>query len=121
MELVILMLIRSFREGDFELYWKSLAELLSYFFANNDVNYARWLTIHLRDMMSIGDNHPQVAEEFKKGRFVVHKSQRPFSGLVIDQAHKQKNGVIKDILSKLQKVNVCYKSKDIYEESIHYN
>ena len=72
-------------------------------------------------MMSIEDNHPQVAEEFKKGRFVVHKSERPFSGLPIDQAHEQNNAVIKGILCKLQKVNIFYKSKDPYEESMHYN
>ena len=119
MQLVILALIRSFREGDFELYRKSLAGLFPYFFANNNVNYVRWLTIHLRDM-SIEDNHPQVAEEFKKGRFVIHKSERPFPGLAIDQAPKQ-NAVIKGILSKLQKVNIFYKSKDPYEESMHYN
>ena len=72
-------------------------------------------------MMSIEGNHPQVAEKFKKGRLVVHKSERPFSGLVIHQAHEQSNAVIKGILFKLQKVNVCYKSKDPYEESIQYN
>ena len=75
MELATLSLIRSFRKGDFELYRKSLAELLPYFFVNNNFNYARWLTIHLRDMMSIEKTHPKVAEEFKNGKFVVHKSQ----------------------------------------------
>lgn len=110
MELVILTLIRSFREGDFELYRKSLAELLPYFFANNNINYARWLTIHLRDMMSIEANHPEVAEELKKGKFVVHKSEREFSGLAIDQAHEQNNAVIKGTLSILLKMNVCYKT-----------
>lgn len=101
MELAILALIRSFREGNFDLYRKSLAELLPYFFANNNVNYARWLTIHLRDMMSIEDKHPEVADEFKKGKFVVHKSERAFSSIAIDQAHEQNNAVIKGILSKI--------------------
>jgi len=95
MELTTLTLIRSFREADFQLYCESLSELLPYFFANNNVNYARWLTIHLRDMMSLEDKHPAVAEEFKKGNFVIHKSERPFSGLAIDQAHEQSNAVVK--------------------------
>ena len=97
MELATLTLIQSFRKADFELYHKSLAELLPYFFANNNVNYARWLTIHLRDMMAIEENHPNIAEELEKGNFVVHKSERAFSGLAIDQAHEQNNAVIKGI------------------------
>jgi len=95
MELTILALIRSFREANFELYCDALSELIPYFFANNNINYARWLPIHLRDMMSLEQHHPQVASEFRNGNFVVHKSCREFSALAIDQAHEQANAVIK--------------------------
>ena len=95
-ELTILTLIRSFREADFVLYREALSELIPYFFANNNINYARWLPIHLRDMMSIEQQHPQVAREFHKGNFVVHKTCREFSAISIDQAHEQNNAVIKD-------------------------
>eukprot|EP00745_Piridium_sociabile_P026549 TRINITY_DN4240_c0_g1_i3.p1 TRINITY_DN4240_c0_g1~~TRINITY_DN4240_c0_g1_i3.p1 ORF type:complete len:1496 (-),score=398.92 TRINITY_DN4240_c0_g1_i3:837-5324(-) len=95
MELTIFLLIRSLREGDFELYREALSELIPYFFANNNVNYARWLPIHLRDMMSLDQQHPEVAMEFHKGNFVVHKSRREFSALALDQAHEQNNAVIK--------------------------
>ena len=61
MELTMLTLVRSFREADFGLYREALAELLPYFFANNNVNYARWLTIHLRDMMCIDARHLEIA------------------------------------------------------------
>lgn len=47
-------------------------------------------------MMSLEQQHPEVAREFHKGNFVVHKSRREFSGLAIDQAHEQNNSVIKD-------------------------
>ena len=50
MELDILSLIRLFREANFDLYRQSLVGLIQYVFANNNVNYARWLPIHLRDM-----------------------------------------------------------------------
>jgi len=40
MELTIFLLIRSFREGDFELYRQALMELIPKFFANNNMNYA---------------------------------------------------------------------------------
>ena len=95
MELTIFTLIRSFREGDFNLYCEALSELVPYFFANNNFNYARWIPIHLRDMMSLDQQHPDVAREFHKGNFVIHKSRREFSALAIDQAHEHNNAVIK--------------------------
>ena len=60
MELVIFSLIRSFREANFDLYCQGLQELLQYFFANNNTNYARWLPIHLRDMLRLEETHPQI-------------------------------------------------------------
>lgn len=82
-------------EANFALYCEALSELIPYFFANNNINYARWLPIHLRDMMSLEQHHPQVAREFHNGNFVVHKSCREFSAIAIDQAHEQANAVIK--------------------------
>ena len=95
MELEILSLIRSFREGNFDLYRQSLVGLTPYFFANNNVNYARWFPIHLRDMSTLGEKHPQLAHAFQRGASVVHKSSRDFSAMAIDQAHEQGNSVIK--------------------------
>ena len=95
MELTIFTMIRSFREGNFALYLESLAELIPYFFANNNVNYARWLPVHLRDMLSLERQHPEVAKQFQNGNFVVHKSERHFSSMAIDQAHEQDNAIIK--------------------------
>ena len=70
MGLTTLTLVRSFREEDFGLYRETLAELLPYFFANNNINYARWLTINFRDMMCIDERHLEIAREFHKGNFV---------------------------------------------------
>ena len=95
MELIIFILIRSFREGNFTLYHEALSGLISYFFANNNVNYARWLPVHLKDMMSLEQQHPEVAREFHKGNVVVHKPRSEFSAIAIDQAHEQNNAVIK--------------------------
>ena len=53
LELIIFTVIRSFREGNFTLYREALSGLIPYFFANNNVNYACWLPVHLNDMMSL--------------------------------------------------------------------
>ena len=97
MELEILSLIRSFREANFDLYHQSLVGLIPYFFANNNVNYARWLPIHLRDMSTLREEFPQLAHAFERGTFVVNKSSRDFSAIPIDQAHEQANTVIKAV------------------------
>ena len=60
MELAIFALIRSFREGNFELYRYALYEMIPYFFANYNVNYARWIPIHLLDMMVLEEQHPDM-------------------------------------------------------------
>ena len=44
--------------------------------------------------MVIEEPHPDVASEFHKGNFVIHKSRRDFSAMAIDQEHEQNNAVI---------------------------
>lgn len=83
MELTIIILIRSFGESNFRLYHE---EPIPFVFAENKVNYARWLP-----MMYIDEQHPEVARKFHKGGFVVHKSTRDFFA----QVHEQNNVVIR--------------------------
>lgn len=78
MELNIFSFILSFREAKFLLYRQALQELILYFFANRNVNYARWLPINLKDMIFIEDVHPRIGTEFCNGQFVLHKSRREF-------------------------------------------
>jgi len=59
------------------------------------VNYARWLPVHIRDMLSLQVSHPDVHEQFVKGNFTASKTNRSFSCIAIDQAHEQLNAVIK--------------------------
>lgn len=47
-------------------------------------------------MISLDQQHPEVAKEFHKRNFVIHKSGREFSSLAIDQTHEHNNSVIKD-------------------------
>ena len=58
-------------------------------------NYARWVPVHIRDMMSLSKSHPEIATEFTNGKFTVHKTKRVFSSMAIDQAHEQNNAAVK--------------------------
>jgi hypothetical protein len=90
-----MLLIRAFREANFTLYCEARSVLIPYLSANNNVNYARWIPIHLNDILTLDQKHPLLASEFQKGKFVVHKSSKDFSALVIDQAREQANATIK--------------------------
>ena len=39
--------------------------------------------------------HPDVFQNFMEGKFVIHNSERKFSGISIDQAHEQNNKRVK--------------------------
>ena len=87
MDLKLLMccFIRSLREGDFPLYVQVCDELCSWFHVIDHTNYARWLPVHVRDMVQLPQKHPQLYAEFLKGNFVVQRSAHKFSLISKDQ------------------------------------
>ena len=93
---LILQLVRSFRSADFESYKISLRKIVGWFFALDQLNDARWLSIHIRDLVNINKTHPSVAEHFKAGKFVAIKTGRPFSKIALDQNHEQINACLKE-------------------------
>ena len=95
LEILLLLFIKSLRTGNFDLYISMLHKMLPWFFATNHPNYARWLSVHLRDMCALEETVPEVAAAFKKGLFTVSKTRRSFSAIPIDQAHEQNNAVVK--------------------------
>ena len=46
-------------------------------------------------MFSLSETHPVIYKEFVAGRFVAHKTNRPLSAMVLDQAHEQSNANVK--------------------------
>ena len=64
-------------------------------FALDSQNYARWLSVHYRDMCELPFKHPDLCTEFQKGFFVVRKTQKVFSSIALDQAHEQVNAMVK--------------------------
>lgn len=95
LELVLLMYVRAIREGDFPLYIESLSHIVPWFFALDRTNYARWIPVHLRDMVGLKQSHPDIYAEFMNGKFVVKKTRHAFSAIAIDQAHEQNNACVK--------------------------
>ena len=64
-------------------------------FALDQTNYARWLSVHIRDMCELPAQHPDVFQRFCNGSFVVHKTEKVFSSIALDQAHEHVNSEVK--------------------------
>lgn len=96
-EMTVLVFIKSLREGNFSLYKEAIAALVPWFFALAHSNYARWLSVHIRDMSQLDERTPDVESAFLNGKFVVHKTQIAFSAISLDQAHEQNNKLVKDV------------------------
>ena len=89
-------LVRCLREANFDLYVQSLGQLVPWMFAFDHTYHARWLPIHIKDMIQLKETVPSIYEEkFVKGNFVVQKSPHMISTMAMDQAHEQMNNLIK--------------------------
>ena len=95
LELDVFQYLRSIREGNFDLYIQMLGKLVHWFFSMGHTHYARWVPVHIRDMIMLKGRNPDVYNAFKKGKFVITKTLNPFSKMATDQAHEQENEKIK--------------------------
>ena len=87
--------IQSQREGNLDLYIEVLGEIIPCFFTFNHSNYARWLPVHVRDLVNLQAQHPDLYAEFQKGNFVVQRSDARYSLMAKDQSHEHLNNEIK--------------------------
>ena len=94
-EMTLLAFVRACRTSDFEMYTKSLEEMLKWYFRLDHQNYARWGTVHWIDLQEMKVRNPDVYREFSNGKFTVRKSERAFSDIALDQGHEQMNKYVK--------------------------
>ena len=95
LQIEILVFVRFIREGNFSLYVQSLRNHSKWFFALDHYNYARWLTVHVFDLLSVPITHPGIYQQMLNGGFSFAKTKRPFSRMALDQVHEQNNKIIK--------------------------
>ena len=51
--------------------------------------------MHVKDMVELGRKHPGVLAEFRKGHFLVQKTERKFSLIPKDHSHEQTTKTLK--------------------------
>ena len=69
LEALLLMLVRSLRESNFEMFLNALDEIAPWMFALDHTNYSRWLPIFIQDIKKLKSKHPHVYNQFQKGHF----------------------------------------------------
>ena len=104
-EINVLIFVRSIREGNFEVYIESLRKVINWYFILDKYHYARWLAIHLFDLLTLDVKFPEVYTQMQKGFFSFQKSNREFSRMALDQIHEQNNRVIKSCADAVDLVN----------------
>ena len=96
LQLYVLIFVHSIQTDNFDLYVQSLTRLVPWFFSLDYFSYSLWISVHLRDMVTLSHLHASIYVEFMKGHFTVQKTDHSFSNIAIDQAHEQHNCIVKD-------------------------
>ena len=91
----ILLFVRVTRERNFALHLESKEALIKYFFAHDHQNYARLLPLYLSTTQHTKTNHPELWQEFQRGKFCVSKSKVAFTAIAPDHALEQENRRLK--------------------------
>ena len=71
---LLLQFIRSTREAGWNLHIQCLLEMMSWFAANDRINYARYLPAYVLQMMTIPESHPDAHTFIINGEFAVQSS-----------------------------------------------
>ena len=64
-------MVRASREGHWELHLSAIEQMISSFFAYDNVNYARCLPAYLSEMTHLEETNPEAYEFLKSGGFLV--------------------------------------------------
>ena len=90
----LLLFVRASRQGNWELHLASLNSMVKYFFAHDQINYARLTPLYLATMteLEIKDNQ---SWNYLKENFSINKSDIPFSAIGSDHGMEQENKAMK--------------------------
>ncbi|GFY58280.1 uncharacterized protein TNIN_444071 [Trichonephila inaurata madagascariensis] len=84
-----IILSRSIRMGDFEMFKYVIPKITNLFFAVNQPNYARWCVKYLDNLNKVDETHPGLKNDFMNGCFGIKRTDKPFSRIPIDLTLEQ--------------------------------
>ena len=92
---IMLLFIKATRQGIWDLHLPSLEMFVKYFFAYDQINYAKLTPVYLSEVLALKSQGQQSWKFLKSGNFSVKKSQVPFCALGTDHALEQENRKMK--------------------------
>lgn len=69
LECLLLNFVKSMRQKNYEYFVRCLITMLPWFFVFDHTNYARWLSVHLKDLIDLKFTAPSIDALFKAGTF----------------------------------------------------
>jgi len=131
---LLLQTIYSIRSGNWELFIECIREIIPYTFAYDNLNYARYLSAMLGDMLSLPTDFPEIYEEFVRGNFAAQLSYNKFSRsetdkvieMTLNKDTKTPGGVTgfstNDNAVKQWELNAAYRAslRKCFHEHLHY-
>ena len=60
MDMLLLRFVRSLESKNFKLFVEPFEEMLPFCFTLDHLNYARWLSVHLKDLKSLSSTNPTI-------------------------------------------------------------
>ena len=92
----MLQIIRSVRDGDWNLHLLSTKTFVKYYFAHSKLNYAWMIPVYLADMEALKQSDAEIYGEFLISNWVVNKNQHvPFCAVGADHALEHINRSMK--------------------------
>ena len=85
----LLRLLRTERDGLFELHLIAVCETIPWCRAADKGNYVRYLPEYLNDMVTLQEKQPKFYQYLRDGGFVVQLSSRQCNAVATDQALAQ--------------------------------
>ena len=83
---LLLATIYSIRSGGWEFLLECIRSIIPYAFAYDHINYSRYLTAMLGDMLMLPNDVPGIYEEFMKGNFAAQLTEKSkFSKIETDK------------------------------------
>ena len=80
---LLLAYIASERNGGIRGHINAFSNMLTYGFACNHLNYARWGSVYIAEMHLLEELHPEIFEKFVNGKHIINRSvheEKYFSG-----------------------------------------
>ncbi|CAG9771355.1 unnamed protein product [Ceutorhynchus assimilis] len=84
-----LLLNRSIRIADLDLFKFVLPKITNLFFTFNQQNYSRYLVKYSDNLQKVDETHPGLKEQFEKGSIGIRRTSKPFSRQPIDLVLQQ--------------------------------